>query len=179
MKDLGPLRYFFGIEICWSPKGYPLSQSKYVSDILDRPTDSKTTDTPMGANVRYPPSDVISLQDLTMYHTVVGSLVYLTISVQILPMLFILSVSSSLPPQWSIGLLFFAFYAMFKLLCFKIYRSPLYLHLCCGFSPMLIGKVTMLIINLPLVFVCFLRILSYHGKVRNNKMFLILLLRLK
>ena len=36
MKDLGPLRYFLGIEVDRFPKGYFFSQSKYISNILQR-----------------------------------------------------------------------------------------------------------------------------------------------
>ena len=46
MKHLGPLRYFLGIEVSYSPKGYLLFQSKYVVDILERAklTDNKIVD---------------------------------------------------------------------------------------------------------------------------------------
>jgi hypothetical protein len=59
MKDLGYLRYFLGIEITYSPRGYLLSQSKYVADILEwtRLTDNKTVDTPIEVNAKYSSSD--------------------------------------------------------------------------------------------------------------------------
>ncbi|KAL5546227.1 hypothetical protein UlMin_005914 [Ulmus minor] len=59
MKDLGSLRYFLGIEVVFSPKGYYLlSQSKYT----------------------YSPSDGNPSSNPTLYCTIVGSLVYLTIT---------------------------------------------------------------------------------------------------
>ena len=34
MKDLGPLRYFLGIEVAYSPARYLLSQTKYCIDVI-------------------------------------------------------------------------------------------------------------------------------------------------
>jgi hypothetical protein len=82
MKDLGYLRYFFGIEVVYSPRGYLLSWSKYVVDILKRArlTDNKTIDTFIEVNTRYSFSDVLPLIDPTLYRTIIGSLLYLTIT---------------------------------------------------------------------------------------------------
>jgi hypothetical protein len=59
MKDLGSLRYFLGIEVAYSLRGYLLSQLKYIADILEwaRLTDNKAVDTPIEVNARYSSSD--------------------------------------------------------------------------------------------------------------------------
>jgi hypothetical protein len=81
MKDLGYLRYFLGIEVAYSLRGYLLSQSKHVVNILQRAklTNNKTVDTSIKINARYSSSDGLPLTDPTLYRTIVGSLVYLTI----------------------------------------------------------------------------------------------------
>ncbi|KAE9596295.1 putative RNA-directed DNA polymerase [Lupinus albus] len=82
MKDLGTLTYFLGIEVASSPRGYLLSQSKYIADILDLVSlsDTKDVDSPLETNARYTSSDGVPLSEPTLYRTLVGSLVYLTIT---------------------------------------------------------------------------------------------------
>ena len=55
MKDLGFLRYFLGIEVASSPKGYLLSHSKYISGIFERArlTYNKAVDTPIELNALF------------------------------------------------------------------------------------------------------------------------------
>jgi hypothetical protein len=68
INDLGYLRYFLGIEVVYSPRDYLLSQSKYVTDILERAklTENKTVDTLIEVNVRYSSSDGLRLLDPTL-----------------------------------------------------------------------------------------------------------------
>ncbi|KAK3038945.1 hypothetical protein RJ639_027430 [Escallonia herrerae] len=82
MKDLGTLSYFLGLEVSTASNGYYLSQAKYASNLLSHAglTDSKTASTPLETNVRFTPLDGTPLRDPTLYRTLVGSLVYLTIT---------------------------------------------------------------------------------------------------
>mgnify|MGYP001791907865 FL=1 len=80
IKDLGSLSYFLGIEVTPNKKGFLLSQSKYIHDLLDKfkMLDSKPSSTPMLVdppllqNTGTPPCD------LTKYRSAVGSLQYLS-----------------------------------------------------------------------------------------------------
>jgi hypothetical protein len=82
MSDLGPLSYFLGIEVQQTPKGFYLSQSKYIQDLLDRSglTDTHTIATPMDIDLQLRPKDGTPLADPTRYRHIVGSLAYLTIT---------------------------------------------------------------------------------------------------
>ncbi|KAI3913119.1 hypothetical protein MKW98_007135 [Papaver atlanticum] len=82
MKDLGPLRYFLGIEVDRSSDGYFISQVKYASDIILRAglTDSKIAETPLELNAKLNLTDGTVLSNPTMYRQLVGSLNYLTIT---------------------------------------------------------------------------------------------------
>jgi hypothetical protein len=81
MSDLGPLRYFLGIEISFTPEGFFLSQEKYIQD-LDRTslTDHQTAETPIELNVHLMVTDGEPLEDPTRYHHIVASLVYLGVT---------------------------------------------------------------------------------------------------
>ncbi|KAK3018133.1 hypothetical protein RJ639_004891 [Escallonia herrerae] len=82
MKDLGTLGYFLELEVSTTPDRYNLSQAKYASDLLSHVglIDSKTPSTPLEPNVWLTPHDGTSLRDPTLYGTLVGSLVYLTVT---------------------------------------------------------------------------------------------------
>jgi len=82
MSDLGPLRYFHGIEVSSTPQGFCLSQEKYIQDLLDRAslTDHRTVETPMELNVHLRATDGELLVDPTRYRHIVGSLVYLGVT---------------------------------------------------------------------------------------------------
>jgi hypothetical protein len=101
MSDLGPLRYFLGMEIS-TPEGFFLSQEKYIQDLLDCAslTDHRTAETPMELNIHLTPTGGEPLKDPTRYRHIVGSLVYLGVTrPDILYSVHILSQFVSAPTQ--------------------------------------------------------------------------------
>ncbi|XP_052622266.1 uncharacterized mitochondrial protein AtMg00810-like [Lactuca sativa] len=82
MKDLGLLLNFLGIEVAQSKKRYLLSQTKYISALFTRGSlsDNRTIDTPLEIDARYSPTDGVPFSDPNLYHIVVGSLVFLTVT---------------------------------------------------------------------------------------------------
>ena len=82
LKDLGPLKFFLGIEIARSKAGIVLSQRQYTFQILEDYgfLDSKPVSTPMNPISSLNSEDGVPLEDVTQYQSLIGRLLYLTIS---------------------------------------------------------------------------------------------------
>jgi hypothetical protein len=82
MTDLGPLRYFLGIQVSSTSDGFYISQEMYIQDLLARAAlgDECTVETPIELNVQLHASNGDPLSDPTRYRHLVGSLVYLVVT---------------------------------------------------------------------------------------------------
>ncbi|MCO5601194.1 hypothetical protein L7F22_055313 [Adiantum nelumboides] len=82
MKDLGELRYFLGIEMICNKGGIWLLQKKYGLDMLMKygMADCKPISTPLDQNLKLRIDEGEVLDDATMYRTIVGNLICMTIS---------------------------------------------------------------------------------------------------
>jgi len=82
IKDLGPLKYFLGIEVARDPQGMFLCQRKYALEIVHECglLGAKPADFPIEENHKLALAHRSLLKDATQYHKLVGKLIYLTLT---------------------------------------------------------------------------------------------------
>ncbi|CAN6235024.1 unnamed protein product [Urochloa humidicola] len=82
VKDMGPVRYFLGIDVKRTEAGFFLSQAKYTDDILERDSmaNCKPVSTPADTKPKVSTDDGTPLRDPGWYRSVVGALQYLTLT---------------------------------------------------------------------------------------------------
>lgn len=82
IKDLGPLKYFLGIEVARSADGMVLSQRKYTLDNLkDSGMEGCSPSTfPMEQNARYNLDEKGAAADASQYRRLIDRLLYLTVT---------------------------------------------------------------------------------------------------
>ncbi|GKB79132.1 uncharacterized mitochondrial protein-like protein, partial [Tanacetum coccineum] len=82
IKDLGALNYYLRIEFLRNSTGLAMTQRKYTLDLLKLAgvLDSKPYATPIEPNTKLNLTDGTPLPDHTLYRTLVGKLIYLTVT---------------------------------------------------------------------------------------------------
>ena len=82
MKQLGPLKFFLGIEVLNSPNGVLLFQQCYIKDILSctKMLDAKPVHTPMASSTSLSAHEGEPFSDHTLFRNTVGALQYLSIT---------------------------------------------------------------------------------------------------
>jgi hypothetical protein len=82
IKDMGPLRFFLGIDVQRRRDGFYLSQAAYARDVLDRAgmANCKPATTPAEAKSKVASSDGRPFSDISWYRSMAGALQYLTLT---------------------------------------------------------------------------------------------------
>ena len=80
VKQLGPLKYFLGIEFTRSTEGILMTQQKYILDLLDetKHMDCQISDTPIEANHKLKLDDKDPHIEMSSYQKLIGKLLYLS-----------------------------------------------------------------------------------------------------
>lgn len=82
LKDLGPLKYFLGIEFARSPEGLFMCQCKYTLDSLQETglLGAKPIDTPLQQHHKLGSSTSPLFKDSALYRRIIGRLIYITLT---------------------------------------------------------------------------------------------------
>ena len=80
VKALGRLKYFLGIEIAYSNKGYLMTQQKYILDLLNETKllQAKVSDTPIETNHKLMFKEDDPKIEMESFHRLIGKLLYLS-----------------------------------------------------------------------------------------------------